>query len=69
MLPRNFVVTNSDHSLITIEYFLIWCISSYCVLFFFTGYCFTIEVKHAPNRWCIFFEYLLWFLGVEASEL
>ena len=69
MLLQNFVVTNSDQILIGVKYFLIWCVSSYCVLFLFVGYYLTIEVKHAPNRWYMFFEYLLWFLGVEAPEL
>ena len=65
MLPRNFVVTNSDHILISIKYFLIWCVSSYCVLFFFTGYYFTIIGSTFSSNICCG----LWFLGVEASEL
>ena len=69
MLPQNSGITKSDRILLCVQYFLIWYVSCHCALFLFTGYYLTIEVRHVPNRWYVFYEYLLWLLGVEASEL
>ena len=67
MLPQDNVVTKSGRILVCVKYFFIWCVSCRCVVFLFTGYYLTTEVRFAPNRWYVFFKYLLRSLG--ASEL